>query len=156
MSHCFFPVQFQTPQYQFCTCFSNHSSVIKPQFYFPYCILIVSITICTIVLTYTCFISALTLLLSSSQLLCIIPHTFYYISHCWSLSFHSHIVLLAHFLQNSLVLLHSSMPFTFLFFSFSVTYMLVPQHTCTFHICHFCFSAHFFSTFHFFTHILVP
>ena len=47
------------------------------------------------------------------------------------------------------VLVHSSMPFTFLFFSFSVTYMLVPQHTCTFHICHFCFSAHFFSTFHF-------
>ena len=155
MSHCF-SVQFQTPQYQFCTCFSNHSSVIKPQFYFPYCILIVSITICTIVLTYTCFISALTLLLSSSQLLCIIPHTFYYISHCWSLSFHSHIVLLAHFCKT-----HFSSCSFFHAFHFSVfqffchIYVSATTHLHFPHLS-FLFLSTFLFHISFFTHILVP
>jgi len=149
---CHISVQFQIPQLSILHMFLKSFFSIKHNFLF---------TICMSIVTYTCFIYVFTLLLLSSQLFCIIPHILFF--HFTLLNCSGHIVLYWHILflfhthlPCSFQFLYIFMHFTVMFFSSSVTYILVPQHTCTFHICHFCFSAHFFSTFHFVTHILVP
>ena len=127
---CFFlyTVQFQIPQLSILHMFLKSFFSIKHNFLF---------TICMSIVTYTCFIYVFTLLLLSSQLLCIIPHILFL--HFTLLNCSGHIVLYWHIL----FLFHTHLPCSFQFlyifmhftcyvFSSSVTYILMSQHTLYF------------------------